>query len=45
MSNRYLRDNYSPVREEHTVADLTVTGRIPDHLDGRYLRIGPNPVL
>ena len=23
---------------------LRVTGRIPEHLDGRYLRNGPNPV-
>jgi carotenoid cleavage dioxygenase len=44
MTNRDLKDNFAPVREEHTVADLTVTGRIPGHLDGRYLRIGPNPV-
>ena len=22
----------------------TVTGTLPDHLDGRYLRIGPNPI-
>jgi carotenoid cleavage dioxygenase len=44
MTNRYLEDNFAPVREELTVADLPVTGRLPDHLDGRYLRIGPNPV-
>ena len=44
MTNRYLQDNFAPVREELTVADLAVTGRLPDHLDGRYLRIGPNPV-
>src|SRR5262249_16818632 len=29
--------------EERTVLDLPVTGRIPEHLDGRYLRNGPNP--
>jgi carotenoid cleavage dioxygenase len=44
MINRYLKDNFAPVREELTVADLAVTGRLPGHLDGRYLRIGPNPV-
>ncbi len=44
MTNRYLEDNFAPVREELTVTDLTVTGRLPEHLDGRYLRIGPNPV-
>lgn len=42
--NRYLQGNFAPVREEHTATDLAVTGTIPDHLDGRYLRIGPNPV-
>lgn len=41
--NRYLQENFAPVREEHTAFDLEVTGAIPDHLDGRYLRIGPNP--
>ena len=44
MTNRYLQDNFAPVREELTVTDLEVTGRLPEHLDGRYLRIGPNPV-
>ena len=44
MTNRYLQDNFAPVREELTVTDLEVTGRLPKHLDGRYLRIGPNPI-
>ena len=44
MTNRYLQDNFAPVREEQTVTDLPVTGTIPEHLDGRYLRIGPNPL-
>jgi len=44
MANRYLLGNFAPVREEHTMTDLEVTGRLPEHLDGRYLRIGPNPV-
>ena len=26
-----------------TATDLAVTGHIPEHLDGRYLRNGPNP--
>ena len=43
-TNRYLRDNFAPVREELTATDLAVTGTLPDHLDGRYLRIGPNPL-
>jgi carotenoid cleavage dioxygenase len=44
MSNPYLVGNYAPVRDETTATDLPVTGEIPSHLDGRYLRIGPNPV-
>ncbi|HZN80640.1 MAG TPA: carotenoid oxygenase family protein, partial [Mycobacterium sp.] len=42
--NPYLNGNYAPVREEITAIDLDVTGKIPDYLDGRYLRIGPNPM-
>lgn len=45
MTNRYLTDNFAPVHEELTATDLSVTGTLPDHLDGRYLRIGPNPVV
>jgi carotenoid cleavage oxygenase len=41
--NRYLQDTFAPVREELTAFDLEITGTIPEHLDGRYLRIGPNP--
>jgi carotenoid cleavage dioxygenase len=41
--NRYLQDTFAPVHEELTAFDLEVTCAIPDHLDGRYLRIGPNP--
>jgi carotenoid cleavage dioxygenase len=44
MGNPYLEGNYAPVREELTLTDLEVTGHIPDHLDGRFLRNGPNPV-
>ncbi len=44
MGNDYLDGNYAPVRQEHTVTELAVTGAIPEHLDGRYLRNGPNPV-
>ncbi|MDT5184762.1 MAG: carotenoid cleavage oxygenase [Mycobacterium sp.] len=42
--NPYLNGNYAPVREEITALDLEVTGAIPEYLDGRYLRIGPNPI-
>jgi carotenoid cleavage oxygenase len=33
-----------PVDAEYTLTDLDVTGTIPEHLDGRYLRNGPNPI-
>lgn len=42
--NPYLEGFLAPVRAEVTATDLEVTGRIPDYLDGRYLRNGPNPV-
>ena len=40
----YLSGNYAPVHEEVTAVDLEVTGVVPDYLDGRYLRTGPNPL-
>jgi len=43
QGSRYLSGNYGPVAEEVTAFDLPVTGRLPDELTGRYLRIGPNP--
>jgi carotenoid cleavage dioxygenase len=44
VSNSYLEGNYAPVQREHTITKLNVTGSIPAHLDGRYLRNGPNPI-
>ena len=41
--NPYLRGALAPVQAEVTAFDLSVTGRIPEHLDGRYLRNGANP--
>ena len=43
-ANPYLDDFLAPVHAEVTATDLPVTGHIPDFLDGRYLRNGPNPV-
>jgi len=43
-ANPYLEGPFAPVREEVTAFDLPVDGTIPDHLDGRYLRNGPNPL-
>ncbi|OBI53037.1 carotenoid oxygenase family protein [Mycobacterium sp. E787] len=41
--NPYLEGFLAPVGAEVTATDLRVTGHIPEHLDGRYLRNGPNP--
>lgn len=42
--NSFLSGNYAPVRDELTVTDLPVRGRVPDGLNGRLLRNGPNPI-
>lgn len=42
-ANKYLEGNYAPVEDEVTAFDLTVIGELPEELDGRYLRNGPNP--
>ncbi len=44
MTSRYLEGEFAPLHEEYTLTDLEVIGRIPDHLDGRYLRNGANPI-
>jgi carotenoid cleavage oxygenase len=44
MANRYLEGEFAPLHEEFTLTDLDVAGTIPDYLDGRYLRNGPNPI-
>ncbi len=40
----FLTGIHEPMTEELTLEDLPVIGTIPAALDGRYLRIGPNPV-
>jgi carotenoid cleavage dioxygenase len=40
----FLTGIHQPMTEELELLDLSVTGTIPAALDGRYLRIGPNPV-
>jgi len=42
--NIFLTGPHTPMTEELTIEDLPVTGAIPAALDGRYLRIGPNPM-
>lgn len=39
----FLTGIHRPMDRELTLEDLPVTGTIPPALDGRYLRIGPNP--
>lgn len=39
----FLGELHEPMTEELTLEDLPVTGTIPAELNGRYLRIGPNP--
>ncbi len=41
--NMYLEGNYAPVSEEVTAFDLPLIGDLPEELNGRYLRNGPNP--
>ena len=40
----YLTGIHAPMADELTITTLKVTGTIPAELDGRYIRIGPNPV-
>ncbi|NNC71707.1 MAG: carotenoid oxygenase [Sphingomonadaceae bacterium] len=40
----YLTGIHTPMEEELTLEALPVEGTIPAHLDGRYMRIGPNPI-
>jgi len=40
----FLSGIHAPMIEEVTVENLAITGAIPPALDGRYLRIGPNPI-
>jgi carotenoid cleavage dioxygenase len=41
--NPYLTGVHTPMRQELTIEDLPVTGSLPPALNGRYLRMGPNP--
>jgi carotenoid cleavage dioxygenase len=43
-SNPFLSGNYAPVDVETTAFDLKTRGEIPRELEGRLVRIGPNPL-
>ncbi len=42
-ANPFMGGIHTPMTEELTLEDLSITGEIPPELDGRYVRIGPNP--
>jgi carotenoid cleavage dioxygenase len=42
-SNPHLSGVFAPVVEEVDLSDLRVEGRLPEEMDGTYLRNGPNP--
>jgi carotenoid cleavage dioxygenase len=42
--NAFLTGIHTPMTEQLTLTYLAVSGTIPAGLDGRYLRIGPNPI-
>ena len=44
VAHPFLNGIHRPMKEELTLTDLEVVGAIPAALDGRYLRIGPNPL-
>jgi carotenoid cleavage dioxygenase len=39
----FLRSNFAPCREEQTRENLPVKGKLPEGLEGVFLRNGPNP--
>lgn len=41
--NPFITGLHQPMREELDLTELEVTGTIPEALEGRYLRMGPNP--
>lgn len=42
--NQFLTGPFAPIEQEITAFDLEVTGELPLELNGRLLRIGPNPI-
>jgi carotenoid cleavage dioxygenase-like enzyme len=41
--NLFLAGDFAPVREESTIDDLDVIGKLPNELNGFFVRNGPNP--
>jgi carotenoid cleavage dioxygenase-like enzyme len=44
VENLWLEGNFAPLTAEATAFDLSVEGRLPLELEGRFLRNGPNPI-
>jgi carotenoid cleavage dioxygenase-like enzyme len=42
--SKYLEGRYAPIPGDVTSLDLEVVGTLPQELEGRYLRNGPNPI-
>ncbi len=40
----WLKENFAPIPQENDLANPVVEGSIPADLNGRYFRIGPNPM-
>jgi carotenoid cleavage dioxygenase len=43
-TNKWVEGLYAPLPGDATAVDLEVIGELPEELDGRYLRNGPNPI-
>jgi carotenoid cleavage dioxygenase len=43
-TSKYLQGRYAPIPGDVTATELEVIGTLPQELEGRYLRNGPNPV-
>ncbi|KAL6040084.1 Dioxygenase [Balamuthia mandrillaris] len=41
--NPFLEENFAPVFDELWASDLPVNGKLPEDLDGVFVRNGPNP--
>ncbi len=44
IESKYLQGLYAPIPGDVTATELEVIGTLPQELEGRYLRNGPNPV-
>ncbi len=43
--NPYLQGNFAPIKTEIDAENLEIEGALPEHLNGTYLRNGPNPMF